>query len=57
MSKGRTYLVIGITILVIVIIICLVHGLFSTAPCSKSRPNAGDIVDCIATRTAEAKNK
>lgn len=42
---------------VVIVIFALFVGIAQQTSCTKSDPNAGDIVSCIATRTAEARHK
>lgn len=46
-------------VLIMIVIVVLLALLFAAPPsaCNKSKPTAGDVVDCIATRTAEAHNR
>lgn len=60
MNKGQglvEYALIALMILIVIVII--IWAVISPEPqvCDHSEPTAGDIVACIATRTAEARNK
>ncbi len=58
MTRGELILsMICVLILGFVIMIFLLGSPNDTPACRKMFPTAGAIVDCIATRTAEAKSK
>lgn len=48
-----------ILVAAVVVVVVIMSLLFSAQkpPCDKVQPTAGDVVSCIATRTAEARNK
>lgn len=50
-------LVLVLCAVVVVVIVALFSGALNSPPCDKVDPTAGDVVSCIATRTAEARNK
>lgn len=48
-------LIFTLIVLCVIVIVLLFVSVSSPLPCEKPRPTAGDIVSCIATRTAEAR--
>lgn len=60
MNKGQgliEYLLITILAVVVVLVLLQLLTPMPSGACDKSKPTAGDVVNCIATRTAEAKNR
>ena len=54
------YVVLLLIVALVILMIALLFWTLTAAPpavCDRSRPTAGDIVSCIATRTAEARNR
>lgn len=61
LNSGQTIVEVAALLFIAVVIICfiavIVEGNKSKLPCDNTSPTAGQIVDCIGTRTAEAHNK
>lgn len=60
MNKGQglvEYAFILVIVLIIAVVILAVIYAPQPTACNRQHPLASDIVDCIATRTAEARNK
>lgn len=62
MNKGQSLveyaLICVLVIIVVLAIVTMIAGAVDPkTPCEKSSPTAGDIIYCVATRTAEAKTR
>lgn len=60
-SKGQGLveyaLILLLTAVVVIVLMAIATGILNTPPCNRAGGTAGDVVDCIATRTAEARNR
>lgn len=58
-NKGQGLIEYALILVLIAVVVVVIMGLISynPTPCNRERPNAGQVVDCIGTRTAEAHNK
>lgn len=61
MNKGQGLveyaLILFMVAIVVICIMALVVSAFNQSPCDSTSATAGNMVDCIATRTAEAKHR
>lgn len=61
MNKGQGLIEYAVILVLAAVVVIVIMALFASAinklPCDKSEPTAGDVVSCIATRTAEAKQR
>lgn len=55
--KGNRIEVLVLMLLVAAVVLILIVALTPMTSCNKNQPTAGDVVSCIATRTAETRNK